>query len=207
MMTRITNRSKTGCNTLGTRILTPYIVRSLTIGLFLAVVGAKTAQAESFYDSCAYDFKQHANDYAGRSQWTPVGYSAANIGRPFCPWQIVDITDALKRTVSATGAWAGVAPTSPAQCNGATYSWVLARQVSGTLYTVVGSGTMRAGWSSTPNPYGFPPCSWSKITSSGTSIIYNSPYNSYRLLLRAWEPNGTERVAAGVFAIDPPIIE
>ena len=128
-----------------------HIAKTLVFGFVLALVGTKAADAQSlggFYDSCRYDYKQHATDYPQRQ--VEVGYSRANVGRSGCPWQIVDITLAQGRTMRFAGAWPGGGPTTAAQCNGATYSWVAARNAGGTLYWIVGSGTARGRWFSSP---------------------------------------------------------
>ena len=103
------------------------------------------------------------------------------------------------------GAWPGGGPTTAAQCNGATYSWVAARNAGGTLYWIVGSGTARGRWFSSPVLGSA--CMWDLVSGTYSVQVDNSPYNDYRLLLRAFDPNGVERAGAGFFAVDPRVIE
>jgi len=48
---------------------------------------------------------------------------------------------------------------------------------------------------------------WDLVSGTYSVQVDNSPCNDYRLLLRAFDPNGVERAGAGFFAVDPREIE
>jgi len=176
------------------------VVIVATVGL--AAIGGGEAQAQSFYDGCPSDFLYWAPDYVGRQ--IGVGFSSVHIGRPGCPWLIIDVGGAQGKNMFFAGQWAYFQPSSAAQCNGATYSYVAARHDGGILYTVVGSGTARGTWT---NWFGTWFCQWNLVSGSWSTSINNSGPSNYRLLLRAWEANGAERIPAGSFAVNPRPIE
>jgi hypothetical protein len=129
-----------------------------------------------------------------------LGYSTSHIGRPGCPWHIVDTFGAIGKKMDFSAAWAFSAPSSPATCNGAKISYVAARSMGSNLYSVVGAGTAVGGW--TNGPFGGSYCAWYTTSGNGVTTINNSPYDAYRILLRAWEANGTERTPAGYLGVN-----
>ena len=136
-----------------------------------------------------------------------VGDSGANIGRPNCPWLIIDVYGAYGHDMSFNGQWAYAPPSSSYQCNGAKYSYVVARNAGGILYWIVGQGTAVGTWT---NWFGSKFCLWN-LQPGGTwaTTVNDSPYDNYRLLLRAWEGNAyanSERIPAGQFGVDVPPI-
>ena len=104
------------------------------------------------------------------------------------------------------GTFPGGNPTTASQCNGATFSWVAARSAGGTLYWIVGYGTARGRWVSSIFLGSF--CKWDLVSGTFSVQVNKSPYNDYRLLVRAFGPSGSgDRRGAGIFAVDPRVIE
>jgi hypothetical protein len=171
-------------------------------------MGSRDAHAQSlggFYDSCAPDFLYFAPGYVGKD--VRVGYSAVHIGRPHCPWLIIDVYGAYGQDMYFNGQWAYSQPSSSYQCNGAKYSYVVARKADDLLYWIVGQGTAVGTWT---NWFGHQFCLWTlQSDGTGPAKVDNSPYDYYRLLLRAWEGNAygnVERIPAGNFGVNVPPI-
>jgi hypothetical protein len=186
----------------GETIMKTFNARVLVLGIMVALFGAKTANAQSlggFYDDCRYDFKEHATDYQRRRIEVTVPRKNS-----VCAMQTVDITDARGRNLI----FGGVRPsaTTPAQCNGATYEFVVGRFAGGTLYWIVASATLRGQWYAANTVLGLPAgCYFTGGTDSAT--IPNSQYNDYRVLIRATDPNGTRLDPTFSVSVDVPLIE
>jgi hypothetical protein len=176
-------------------------ILKLVLGLGLAVLGSRSAQAQvgqSFVDSCAADFGSYnAHYYVGGS--LGFGYSNVHINRPGCPWLIIDVTNAQGYNMTWNGEWAYSAPSSAAECNGAKISYYVAKWEYGTLYTYVGFGNATGQWL---NWFGSGICVWNQTSGTWSTTVNSSPSNNYRVLLRAWEANGTERIPAGRMAVN-----
>jgi hypothetical protein len=174
------------------------MLMTLVIMMSYVAIGGGEAQAQGFYDGCPRDLWYQAYYYDGRT--IGVGYSAVHIGRPGCPWLIVDITDAQDMAIEFSGKWAYFQPESAAECDGATYTYVVARYEGDILYTTLGSGTVTGIWA---NWFGSKFCSWRLTEGTRVTSVPSSPYSTYRLLLRAWEADGSERIPAGRFSVGP----
>jgi hypothetical protein len=166
----------------------------------LTIYAPRTVLAQDFWDGCPPDFSYQAQ--SGSSLY--VQPSDVHIGRPGCPWLIADVTNAQGKWMMLGGQWAGFSPSSLAQCNGARYDYVVARPVGGYGYVVIGSDSLVGQWG---NWFGSEFCYFKPTSGQAVTSIYNSPYNDYRLLMRSFEPDGTERMAAGLIQADPRLIE
>jgi hypothetical protein len=179
-----------------------YLVLAFVVAIGLTMMGDRYAHAEDFYDGCPHDFLYFVGNSDGRI--LHVGNSRINIGRPGCPWLIVDITGASGKHIAFHGEWAGNFPSNAAECNGAKFSYVVARPVSGTLYTVVGKGTATGVWEQGFfSSHSF--CAFETSAGSAFTVVGEqqpNPYNDYRLLLRAWASDGTERRSAGAVEVN-----
>jgi hypothetical protein len=171
------------------------VILNVVLGLGLAVLGARSAHAQqvgdSFSDSCASDQLFNAAYYPGTN--VRIGGYNSNINRPGCPWLIVDIWNAWGLNLRWNAEWAFENPTTAAACNSAKMSYVVAKYVSGNTYTVVGLGTATGQWL---NWFGSGICVWNQNSGTWSTTVNNSPNGNYRVLMRAWEPSGTERTPA-----------
>jgi len=176
-----------------------YALGALMAATALIALSEKDAYAQTFYDGCPADYNTGHLSYWGSGHFG-VGIRSAHINRPGCPWSIVDMFGAQGKRMAWGSAWAWGSPSTAAQCNGAKMSYAVARKDSPGVYTVVGSGTIVGQWFTLP--WGGSGCAWNVQSGSYSTLIENSPYDSYRLLLRAWNPNGTEREASGYFEVN-----
>jgi hypothetical protein len=175
-------------------------ILAIVFGLGLVGMGGETALAQvgqTFTDGCPSDRLYNANYYVGTG--VALGYSDVHIGRVGCPWFISDVWQAWGHTLSFNGEWAYSPPTSATECNGAKLSYVAAKQVNSNTYTVVGFGNSTGQW---VNWFGNQFCLWNVTSGTSLTTVNNSPDGYYRILLRAWEANGTERIPAGNMWVD-----
>ena len=161
------------------------------------VASASSAHAASFYDGCSADWSSAASSLNGARVW--VGPSAVNIGRPGCPWYIAEVYGSVGQKLDFGPHWAYDPPSSAAMCNGAKMSYMVARRDGGNLYTVVGSGTWTGSW---VNWFGARFCIWNATAGTTSTNITNAPNDTYRLFVRAWDSNGTERINSGTIAVN-----
>src|SRR4030095_2550140 len=135
-----------------------FFLMALIAAAGFTAMGSRDAHAQSlggFYDSCAPDFLYFAPGCVAKD--VRVGYSAVHIGRPHCPWLIIDVYGAYGQDMYFNGQWAYSQPSSSYQCNGAKYSYVVARKADDLLYWIVGQGTAVGTWT---NWFGHQFCLW-----------------------------------------------
>jgi hypothetical protein len=163
-------------------------------GLAIAFTGAKAAHAQvgsSFIDGCPGDITRTA---VSIGQTVTFGPANVHLNRPGCPWFIVDITQATGHKLATASEWSFGTPGSPALCNGARMSYVMAKKVNANTYTIVGSGTVTGQW---VNWFGSQFCATNVNAGTFSTTINNSPDANYRFLFRNWASNGAETWASG----------
>jgi hypothetical protein len=174
----------------------------------LAVIGAgvtaasTAAHASGFYDGCSPDWRVNPDWYED-GRLLPVGPAATNVNRAGCPWFITDVQGTVSKRLEFWPVFVNY-PSDAQSCNGARYSYVVARFVSGVLYETLAYGNLTGRWYSSP---------WSSFcafdVTSGTSAatIQSSSNVRYRFLLRAWNPNGSDRSVDGRIGINRAPVE
>jgi hypothetical protein len=164
-------------------------------------LGAGEAAAQTFSDSCPADWYYQAPLYDGRQIAIPD--SSGHIGRG-CPLLIADIDQTQGKTLSFSPRWAGFEPSTAAECNGAKIIYAAAAWNGGSSYTQIGDGTLVGRWL-TLGSRSF--CAFDRVSGQSFTHLTNAPASKYRLYMRAWNADGSERMASGHFSVNVPLIE